>query len=63
LKERLPRISSASTGELKNLNMKKQLNKQTIGVGVAGTGNIGPAQIEGLRRNGIQVLGLIGSTK
>ena len=41
---------------------KKQLNKQTIGVGVAGTGFIGPAHIEGLRRNGINVLGLFGST-
>jgi predicted dehydrogenase len=37
---------------------KKQLTKQTIGVGVAGTGFIGPAHIEGLRRNGINVLGL-----
>jgi len=36
----------------------KQLSKQTIGVGVAGTGFIGPAHVEGLRRNGIQVLGL-----
>jgi len=43
--------------------MKKQLNKQTIGVGVVGAGYIGPAHIEGLRRNGIQVLGLMGSTK
>jgi predicted dehydrogenase len=43
--------------------MKKQLNKQTIGAGVAGMGYIGPAHIEGLRRNGIQVLGLMGSTK
>ena len=41
---------------------KKQLTKQTIGVGVAGTGFIGPAHIEGLRRNGINVLGLFGST-
>src|SRR5215207_1459525 len=41
---------------------KKQLSKQTIGVGVAGTGFIGPAHIEGLRRNGINVLGLFGST-
>jgi predicted dehydrogenase len=40
----------------------KQLTKQTIGVGVAGTGFIGPAHIEGLRRNGIRVLGLVGST-
>ena len=38
--------------------MTKQLTKQSIGVGVAGTGFIGPAHIEGLRRNGIQVLGL-----
>jgi predicted dehydrogenase len=42
--------------------MTKQLNKQTIGVGVAGTGFIGPAHVEGLRRNGIQVLGLVEST-
>jgi predicted dehydrogenase len=40
----------------------KQLSKQTIGVGVAGTGFIGPAHVEGLRRNGIQVLGLVEST-
>src|SRR5512136_1784049 len=38
--------------------MTKQLTKQNIGVGVAGTGFIGPAHIEGLRRNNIQVLGL-----
>ncbi|HEX5837001.1 MAG TPA: Gfo/Idh/MocA family oxidoreductase [Anaerolineales bacterium] len=38
--------------------MLKTLTKQTIGVGVAGTGFIGPAHVEGLRRNGIQVLGL-----
>ena len=38
--------------------MTKQLDKQSIGVGVAGTGFIGPAHVEGLRRNGIQVLGL-----
>src|SRR5688500_1295847 len=42
--------------------MNKQLTKQTIGVGVAGTGFIGPAHVEGLRRNGIRVLGLMGST-
>jgi predicted dehydrogenase len=36
----------------------KKLTKQSIGVGVAGTGFIGPAHVEGLRRNGIQVLGL-----
>jgi predicted dehydrogenase len=40
----------------------KQLNKQTIGVGVAGTGFIGPAHVEGLRRNGIQVMGLAEDT-
>jgi len=43
--------------------MAKKLNKGTIGVGVAGTGFIGPAHVEGLRRNGIQVLGLMGSAK
>ena len=43
--------------------MTKQLTKQTMGVGVAGTGFIGPAHVEGLRRDAIQVLGLLGSTK
>jgi len=38
--------------------MAEKLNKQSIGVGVAGTGFIGPAHIEALRRNGITVLGL-----
>ncbi len=38
--------------------MKKSLSKETIGIGVAGTGFIGPAHIEGLRRNGYKVLGL-----
>jgi predicted dehydrogenase len=42
--------------------MTKQLTKQTIGVGVAGTGFIGPAHVEGLRRNGINVLGLVERT-
>jgi len=42
--------------------MTKQLTKQTIGVGVVGTGFIGPAHVEGLRRNGIQVRGLAEST-
>ncbi len=42
--------------------MTKQLTKQTIGVGVAGTGFIGPAHVEALRRNGIQVLGLAENT-
>ena len=38
--------------------MTKKLTRQTIGVGIAGTGFIGPAHVEALRRNGIQVLGL-----
>jgi predicted dehydrogenase len=42
--------------------MSKQLTKQTIGVGIAGTGFIGPAHVEGLRRNGIPVLGLAENT-
>jgi predicted dehydrogenase len=42
--------------------MTKQLTKQTIGVGVAGTGFIGPVHVEGLRRNGIHVLGLAEAT-
>ena len=41
----------------------KQLTKQTIGVGVVGTGFIGPAHIEGLRRIGIQVAGLAEETQ
>ena len=32
--------------------MTKQLTKQTIGVGVAGTGFIGPAHVESLIRIG-----------
>ena len=43
--------------------MTKQLNNQTLGVGVAGTGFIGPAHVEGLARNGIHVLGLAERTK
>ena len=42
--------------------MTKQLSRQTIGVAVAWTGFIGPAHVEGLRRNGIQVLGLVENT-
>lgn len=38
--------------------MKKSLSKENIGIGVAGTGFIGPAHIEGLRRNGYKILGL-----
>lgn len=42
--------------------MTIKLNKQNIGVGVVGTGFIGPAHVEALRRNGIQVLGLAENT-
>src|SRR5690242_21086003 len=42
--------------------MTKELTKQTIRVVAAGTGYIGPAHIEGLRRNGINVLGLAENT-
>jgi len=41
---------------------KKQLTRQTLGVGIAGTGFIGPAHVEGLRRIGIQVMGLAEET-
>lgn len=43
--------------------MIKQLTKQNIGIGVAGTGFIGPAHVEGLHRNGIRVLGLAERTR
>jgi predicted dehydrogenase len=43
--------------------MTKQLTKGTLGVGVAGTGFIGVAHVEGLRRMGIQVLGLAEITR
>ncbi len=43
--------------------MTKKLTKQSIGIGVAGTGFIGPAHIEGLRRNGLTVLGLAEANK
>jgi predicted dehydrogenase len=42
--------------------MTKKSDKQTIGVGVVGTGFIGPAHVEALRRNGIAVLGLVENT-
>lgn len=42
--------------------MTKQLNKKSIGVGIVGTGFIGPAHLEGLVRNGIRVLGLVENT-
>ncbi len=38
--------------------MNKKLAKSTIGVGIVGTGFIGPAHVEALRRLGIPVLGL-----
>src|SRR5687768_8151742 len=44
-------------------SMSKQRTRQTIGVGVVGIGFIGPAHVEGLRRNGIQVLGLADGMK
>lgn len=40
----------------------KSYSKSNIGIGVAGTGFIGPAHIEGLRRNGYTVLGLAESS-
>jgi predicted dehydrogenase len=43
--------------------MTPQQSKSTIGVGVAGTGFIGPAHVEALRRNGITVLGLAENTR
>ena len=43
--------------------MTRQLTKQSIGVGVAGTGFIGPVHVEGLRRSGVNVLGLVERTK
>lgn len=42
--------------------MAKQLTKQTIGVGIVGTGFIGPAHIEALRRNNVKVIGLAESS-
>lgn len=43
--------------------MTKDLTKYNIGVAVAGTGFIGPAHVEGLRRNGITVAALAEETK
>jgi predicted dehydrogenase len=43
--------------------MTQKLDKQNVGVGVAGTGFIGPAHVEGLRRNGIPVLALAEETE
>ena len=42
--------------------MSTDRSKQTIGVGVAGAGFIGPAHVEGLRRNGISVQALAEET-
>lgn len=39
-----------------------RVNNQDIKVGVVGTGFIGPAHIEALRRNGIHVVGLVEAT-
>lgn len=38
--------------------MAKKLTRQTLGVGIAGTGFIGPAHLEALRRNNVRVIGL-----
>jgi len=42
--------------------MSTQTENQDIRVGIAGTGFIGPAHLEGLRRNNIQVIGLAEAT-
>ncbi len=42
--------------------MTKKLTRQSIGVGVVGTGFIGPAHVEALRRNHVNVVGLVGSS-
>ena len=42
--------------------MRTQTENQDIRVGIAGTGFIGPAHLEGLRRNNIQVIGLAEAT-
>ncbi len=47
---------------LEEVDLPKQLTKQTIGVGLVGSGFIGPVNAEGVRRNGIQVLGLAENT-
>jgi predicted dehydrogenase len=61
--ERLPsNIFSQSPWPTGDNFMAKHLTRGSIGVGLVGTGFIGPAHVEGLRRNGIQVLGLVDST-
>ncbi len=42
--------------------MDQPLTKETLGIGIAGTGFIGPAHVEGLRRNGLRVVGLAEAT-
>ncbi len=42
--------------------MSEHKDKKTIGVGIVGTGFIGPAHLEGLVRNGIHVRGLVESS-
>ena len=42
--------------------MSEQKDKKSIGVGIVGTGFIGPAHLEGLARNGIHVRGLVESS-
>jgi predicted dehydrogenase len=42
--------------------MAKKFTKQTIGVGIAGTGFIGPTHLEALRRLNIHVIGLAEAT-
>ncbi len=42
--------------------METQTENQELRVGIAGTGFIGPAHLEGLRRNNIQVIGLAEAT-
>ena len=42
--------------------MSKPLTRETLGIGIAGTGFIGPVHVEALRRNGLRVLGLAEAT-
>jgi predicted dehydrogenase len=41
------------------VSMPEKLTKQTLGVAIVGTGFIGPAHLEALRRNAIRVIGLV----
>ena len=38
--------------------MGKSFTKESLGVGIAGTGFIGPVHVEALRRNGVRVIGV-----